>query len=137
MLRAWFRCALAASLVLGAFALSLEAQDFGPIEQSAVEELAKLNIPGASFTIVRGDRVIFSKGFGKANIETGEAVRPEMLFRLGSTTKMFTAAALVGLAVEGKIDLNAPVGKYRQRSRAENLPADREPVAQPHRWTPR
>jgi CubicO group peptidase (beta-lactamase class C family) len=35
-----------------------------------------------------------------------------MLFRLGSTTKMLTATALAGLAAEGKIDLNAPVGRY-------------------------
>ena len=39
-------------------------------------------------------------------------MRPDMLFRLGSTTKMFTAAALVGLALEGKLDLNAPISKY-------------------------
>ena len=36
-------------------------------------------------------------------------MRPEMLVRIGSTTKMFTATPLVGLAVEGQIDLNAPV----------------------------
>jgi CubicO group peptidase (beta-lactamase class C family) len=35
-----------------------------------------------------------------------------MLFRLGSTTKMFTASAVVGLALEGKIYLNAPVSRY-------------------------
>src|SRR5260370_7636998 len=35
-----------------------------------------------------------------------------MLFRLGSTTKMFTAAAVTGLVVEGKIDLEAPVSRY-------------------------
>jgi CubicO group peptidase (beta-lactamase class C family) len=39
-------------------------------------------------------------------------MRPEMLFRLGSTTKMFTAAALVTLAERGAIDLSAPVGAY-------------------------
>jgi CubicO group peptidase (beta-lactamase class C family) len=33
-----------------------------------------------------------------------------MLFRMGSTTKMFVAAALVGLAEEGKLKLDAPVG---------------------------
>ena len=96
-------------------AIPLLAQpDFGPVEQSARAELAKLNIPGAAVAIVQGERVIFAKGFGTANVETGEAVRPDMLFRLGSTTKMFTAAALVGLAVEGKIDLNAPVSRYIQ-----------------------
>ncbi len=86
--------------------------DFSSVEQSARAELARLHIPGAAVAIVQGDRVIFAKGFGTANIETGETVRPEMLFRLGSTTKMFTATALVGLAVEGKIDLNAAVGRY-------------------------
>lgn len=77
--------------------LPSRAQDFSSLTQSATEELAKLNIPGASIAVVRGDQVIFSKGFGQANLETAEPVRPEMLFRLGSTTKMFTAAALVGL----------------------------------------
>ena len=92
--------------------LAQPAPDFHAIEQSAREELNRLKVPGASIAIVRGDRVTFEKGFGTANIETGEPVRPEMLFRLGSTTKMLTASALVGLAVEGKLDLNAPVGKY-------------------------
>ena len=88
------------------------ALDFGPVEQSAREELARLNVPGAAIAIVRGGQVIFAKGFGVANVETGESVKPEMLFRLGSTTKMFTATALVGLAIEGKLDLNAAAGKY-------------------------
>ena len=35
-----------------------------------------------------------------------------MLFRLGSTTKMLTATAALGLAVEGKVDINAPISKY-------------------------
>jgi CubicO group peptidase (beta-lactamase class C family) len=94
------------------FTVSLIAQDFSPIEKSAVEELSRLHIPGASLAVVSEDKVIFAKSFGVANVETNEPVRPEMLFRLGSTTKMFTAAALVGLAVEGKIDLNAPIGGY-------------------------
>ena len=92
--------------------LAQPTPDFGAIEQSARAELARLNVPGASIAIVRGGQVIFSKGFGTANVETGEPVRPEMLFRLGSTTKMLTATALVGLAVEDKLDLNAPIGKY-------------------------
>ncbi|MDR3702143.1 MAG: serine hydrolase [Candidatus Sulfopaludibacter sp.] len=92
--------------------LCAQKPDFSTLEQSAAAELARLHIPGASIAIVRGGEVIYSKGIGIANVETGEPVRPEMLFRLGSTTKMMTAAALTGLAVEGKIDLNAPIGKY-------------------------
>jgi CubicO group peptidase (beta-lactamase class C family) len=88
------------------------ATDFAPVEQAARAEIARLNVPGASIAIVRGGEVVFAKGVGVADVETGEAVRPEMLFRLGSTTKMLTATALVGLAVEGKLDLNAPIGRY-------------------------
>src|SRR5438874_2277369 len=85
--------------------LAQPTTDLSAIEQSARAELASLNVPGASIAIVKGGRVIFEKGFGTANVETGEPVRPEMLFRLGSTTKMLTATALVGLSLEGKLDL--------------------------------
>ena len=37
---------------------------------------------------------------------------PESLFRIGSATKMLTAATHVTLAEEGKLDLNAPIGNY-------------------------
>jgi CubicO group peptidase (beta-lactamase class C family) len=70
-------------------ALSAAAQtpDLTAIDASAAAELARLKIPGASIAIVRGDRVIYSKAFGTANVETGEPVRPEMLFRLGRLRK--------------------------------------------------
>src|SRR5689334_791393 len=99
-------------ILLVALALPAQTLDFKPLEQTVQEELARLKTPGAAVALIRGDQVIYTKGFGIANVETSEAVRPEMLFRLGSTTKMLTATALVGLAVEGKLDLNAPIGKY-------------------------
>lgn len=86
--------------------------DFGPLEKVVADELRNSGTPGGAVAVVLGDRVVYSRGFGIANIETNEPVRPEMLFRLGSTTKMFTAAALVSLAERGAIDLNAPVGSY-------------------------
>ncbi|HLK63660.1 MAG TPA: serine hydrolase domain-containing protein [Bryobacteraceae bacterium] len=92
--------------------LAQPAPDFTSIEKSAREELASLHVPGASIAIVRGNEVIYAKAFGMADVESGERVRPEMLFRLGSTTKMLTATALVSLSLEGKLDLNAPIGKY-------------------------
>jgi CubicO group peptidase (beta-lactamase class C family) len=99
-------------LWIALFCLRAFAQDFTALEQSARDELARLHVPGASIALVRGDRVVWAKGIGIANVETNEPVRPEMVFRLGSTTKMFTAAALAGLSVEGRIDLEMPIGKY-------------------------
>jgi CubicO group peptidase (beta-lactamase class C family) len=86
--------------------------DFSPLEQVVADELRNTGTPGGAIAVVLGDRVIYTKAFGLASVETNEPVRPNMLFRLGSTTKMFTAAALVTLAERGAIDLNAPVGSY-------------------------
>jgi CubicO group peptidase (beta-lactamase class C family) len=86
--------------------------DFTPLEKVVAEELRSTGTPGGAVAVVLGDRVIYTKAFGIANVETNEPARPEMLFRLGSTTKMFTAAALVTLAEQGKLDLHAPVGSY-------------------------
>ncbi len=101
---------LCLSLLL-AFPL-LAQPDLAVLEPTALQDLSQFNVPGAAMAIVRGHETIYTKAFGTANVETGDAVRPEMLFRLGSTTKMLTATALAGLAVEGKLELDAPIGKY-------------------------
>ncbi len=88
------------------------AVDFAPLERVVLEELRETHTPGAALAIISEDRVVFAKGFGVASVETGAPVTPDMLFRLGSTTKMFTAAALLSLAEEHKVDLNQPVGAY-------------------------
>jgi CubicO group peptidase (beta-lactamase class C family) len=85
---------------------------FVELEKFAQEELERLNVPGAAIAIVHGTELVFAKGFGIANVETGVPVLPETLFRIGSTTKIFTAAVLAGLADEGKIDLNEPLRSY-------------------------
>src|SRR5688572_4853672 len=104
----------AAILLLGLTTSARQAPlpDFSALEQVVADELRTTATPGGAVAVVLGDRVVYSRGFGIANVETSEPVRPEMLFRLGSTTKMFTAAALVTLAEQGKVDLNAPVGSY-------------------------
>ncbi len=84
--------------------------DFSELDKLVPEELKERNTPGAVIAIVSGDRVVYQKAFGLANFETRAEMRPEMLFRLGSTTKMFTAAALVNLAEQNKIKLDEPIG---------------------------
>jgi len=86
--------------------------DFAALEKGALAELKAKGIPGAAVGVVLGDKLVFARGLGVANTETGEPVKPEMLFRLGSTTKMFTSAALLALVNDGKIRLDAPIGNY-------------------------
>jgi CubicO group peptidase (beta-lactamase class C family) len=107
-------------LIVVAVALSPRpsAQDaqneFAAVDAVARQELAQTQAPGAAIAIVRDGRVVYTRAFGVANVETGEETRPEMLFRLGSTTKMFTAATVVLLAEQGKLNLNEPIGKHIQ-----------------------
>jgi len=86
--------------------------DYRDFEKAVSSELKETNTPGAAVAIVRGDHVIFAKGFGISNVETGDRVTPDMLFRVGSVTKMLTAAALVSLSEERRISLDAPVGDF-------------------------
>jgi CubicO group peptidase (beta-lactamase class C family) len=82
------------------------------LERVVMAELEETKTPGAVVAIVQGDRILYSKGFGVANVETQQPVTAEMLFPIASMTKMYTAAALVALAEEGKLDLKAPIGRY-------------------------
>src|SRR5215213_1062038 len=84
--------------------------DFTELERLVPEELKEKNTPGAVITVISGDQIIYQKAFGVANVETSAEMQPEMLFRLGSTTKMFTAAALLTLAEKDKIKMNEPIG---------------------------
>ena len=84
--------------------------DFSELDKLVPAELKEKNTPGAVVTVVSGDQVIYQKAFGVANVETNAVMQPEMLFRLGSTTKMFTAAALLTLAEQNKIKMNEPIG---------------------------
>lgn len=86
--------------------------DFGGLERSVLEELRSTQTPGAAVAVVSGERVVFAKAFGVANLETGEAVTTDMLFRGGPLTGVFTAAALLSLDEEGRLKLDEPVGRY-------------------------
>jgi CubicO group peptidase (beta-lactamase class C family) len=87
-------------------------QTFSELEKVALEEIKATNTPGAVVAVIHIDKVVFMKGYGVSNIETRTPVTPEMLFRIGSATKMFTAATLVTLFEEGRGRLDAPLGGY-------------------------
>ena len=86
--------------------------DLSALEKVIQDELKETGTPGAAVAVIKGGRLVFAKGFGVASVETGAPVTPEMLFRLGSTTKMFTGAAMVRLAEQGRVKLNEPIAKY-------------------------
>jgi CubicO group peptidase (beta-lactamase class C family) len=75
--------------------------------------LARSDIAGAVVVIVRDGHVLTQRGFGYADIAARKAIDPEKtLFRVGSTSKLFTWTAVMQLVEQGKIDLDADVNRY-------------------------
>ncbi|GAA3146982.1 CubicO group peptidase (beta-lactamase class C family) [Kribbella aluminosa] len=73
--------------------------------------MAKYAIPGAGLGVwYRGREYV--RGFGVTSVDTGEPVSADTVFRIGSTTKTFTATAIMRLAERGRIGLDRPVRAY-------------------------
>ncbi len=70
------------------------------------------NIPGMQLSVSSKNNTIFSEGFGYSDVENEKKVNPHTRFRIASVTKPITAAAMIKLASEGKLDLDADVRTY-------------------------
>jgi len=68
--------------------------------------------PGAAIIVQKDGRTIIRKGYGMADLELGVPVAPDMVFRLGSITKQFTAVSILSLAQEGKLSLQDEITKF-------------------------
>ncbi len=68
--------------------------------------------PGCSLGVIQDGRLIHATGYGTANLDHGIPNGPATIFRIGSVSKQFTAAAIALLAVRGELDLDAPVQRY-------------------------
>ena len=103
---------LSAAVALLVLASPLRAQaDFAGIDSMIEDQLRQGGVPGGALVIVHGDQVVHTRGFGVAD-GSGRKVTPETPFYLGSTTKSFTALAILDLVDEGRVDLDAPVQRY-------------------------
>jgi CubicO group peptidase (beta-lactamase class C family) len=75
-------------------------------------EMQKQKIPGVSLAVVKDGQIVYVKGYGFANVEHHVPVKPETVFQSGSIGKQFTAAAVMMLVEEGKINLEDKISKY-------------------------
>ncbi|HSR67245.1 MAG TPA: serine hydrolase domain-containing protein [Acidobacteriota bacterium] len=89
---------------------------------------------GSTVSVVRGGRLIFSKGYGHADLEQDTPVDPATtLFRIGSVSKLFTWTAVMQLVEQGRLDLDADVNQYLETFQIpETYP---EPVTLKHLMT--
>ncbi len=76
---------------------------------SLFARFAQPGMPGASVLVVRHDSVLLRASFGLADVEGAIAATPATNYRLASLSKQFTATAIVLLARDGQLSLDAPV----------------------------
>ena len=77
----------------------------------AKEWLAR-GIPGFNVAVAINSKIVYSEGFGYADLEERSPASQITKFRIGSVSKPLTSAGLMKLVEQGKIDLDAPIQKY-------------------------
>jgi cyclic peptide transporter len=81
------------------------------IEKKVQKLMDEWDIPGLSLAIIKGDQV-YAKGLGYADEKQEIPVTADTLFELASTSKAFTALAILNLEKEGLVNLDSPVSTY-------------------------
>lgn len=77
------------------------------------KDMNRLQIPGAVISIVKDGKIILAKGYGSSNLEEAAPVNPTTsMFRIASTTKLFTWTAVMQMVEQGKIDLDTDINTY-------------------------
>jgi CubicO group peptidase (beta-lactamase class C family) len=76
-----------------------------------MNEAAPRGGPGAAIAVQHGGE-LHSAGYGLANVEWGIPIETDAIFRIGSVTKQFTAAAILRLAEQGKLEIEDPIERH-------------------------
>jgi CubicO group peptidase (beta-lactamase class C family) len=111
-MRSW--AVLVALILSGSFSpRAIAADEKSNVAVDAVfADVAKAGSPGCALGVYRDGKIVYSKGYGLANIEENVPITPGSVFDIGSTSKQFTAASILLLEKQGKLSVNDDVRKY-------------------------
>jgi CubicO group peptidase (beta-lactamase class C family) len=117
------RNTLATGLVVLAVCLSASNRTFAQAEKPSEERRAQIEaaiatfmeaskVPGMSVAVVQDGALVWSAGFGMADLENSVPATSQTVYRVGSISKALTATAAMGLWEQGRLNLDAPVQRY-------------------------
>jgi D-alanyl-D-alanine carboxypeptidase len=89
-----------------------EAPLIEALDVAALAAMERGAQPGLALAVTDPDRTLALRTYGYAQLELRTPVVPETLFEIGSIGKTFTAIAVLQLADEGALTLDAPVAEY-------------------------
>jgi CubicO group peptidase (beta-lactamase class C family) len=98
-------------LLVGAV-LVVQAADTSAISRYVQAEMARQHIPGLSLAVLRGDRVLMSRGYGFANVELRVPASDSTIYQSGSMGKQFTAALVEMLVEHHQLRLNDTIVRW-------------------------
>jgi len=110
-------------------ACGVDQPDVDPVELQAHKVMQAffdvVDTPGLAVAVGQGGEIVWSEGFGFADLEQGVKVDPAAtLFRIGSVIKPMTAHAVAQLVLAGKLELDAPIQVY-----VPEFPGKRGPIS--------
>jgi CubicO group peptidase (beta-lactamase class C family) len=107
------------ALFVGALALlctpssaSPQSPDLAARVDSIFAQYDNTRSPGCAVGAIRAGEFVFARGYGMADLEHGIPLSATSVFRIGSTSKQFTAAAMVLLEREGRLSLDDDIRDY-------------------------
>lgn len=97
-------------------AVAVASRHYGDVVREARAlvraDLAARGYPGIAVAVSVDQEIVWSEGFGYADLEHRVPMWPSVKFRVGSISKSMTAAAVATLVDEGRLDLDVPVQRY-------------------------
>jgi CubicO group peptidase (beta-lactamase class C family) len=88
-----------------------ETKEIG-LDEFISSQMAKCRAPGLAACIVKGGEVLWSKGYGWANLSEQVPMTPDTIMNIGSISKTVTATAVMQLHESGKFGLDDDVSEY-------------------------
>lgn len=121
-------CLLVGSALTGAAQSAAADPRVERIADSIVAGMKARGIPGVALAIsLNGERHL--RGFGVTSVENPLPVTQSTFFQIGSITKTFTGTALLRLAEQGRVDLDAPIRTYLPTFRvADSVASERTTI---------
>jgi CubicO group peptidase (beta-lactamase class C family) len=98
--------------ILFASLLGSAQQASNPQVDHVFEKWNKPASPGCALSVMKDGHIIYTRGYGMADLDHDVPIAPSSVFHVASVSKQFTAASIVLLAQEGKLSLDDDVHKY-------------------------
>lgn len=97
-------------------------------QRTAAAEVQRGILPGFTIALVDDQRLVWSGGFGLADVKKKLPAQPDTVYRVGSISKLFNALAVMQQVEAGKLDLDAPVQRFTPDFRVESRFTNAVPI---------